>query len=153
VLWFAALALALRSFFEPVMVSYYPWPALAVALIPAAYGGWVRLVVAGVIASGVTAQGQGPWHNVLAWWVPLVAGLLLLLVVSRPGWWRQRPDMAAAVVLGGPGRAVVVLQVPAGVQWQQADLLAGFRRVDHQAIADVHPDVPLAFEEHQVAGP
>ena len=30
VLWFAALALALRSFFEPVMVSYYPWPALAI---------------------------------------------------------------------------------------------------------------------------
>jgi hypothetical protein len=97
VLWFAALALALRSFFEPVMVSYYPWPALAVALIPAAYGGWARLIVAGVIAGGVTAQGQGPWHNVLAWWVPLVAGLLLLLAVSWPGRWRQRRDVAAAV--------------------------------------------------------
>jgi hypothetical protein len=94
VLWFAAVALALRSFFEPVMVSYYPWPALAVALIPAAYGGWARLLVAGVIAGGVTAQGQGPWHNVLAWWVPLVAGLLLLLAVAWPG--RRRQVAAAA---------------------------------------------------------
>ena len=33
VLWWAALALALRSFFEPVMVSYYPWPPMAVALL------------------------------------------------------------------------------------------------------------------------
>jgi len=97
VLWFAALALALRSFFEPVMVSYYPWPALAVALIPAAYGGWVRLLVAGVIAGGVTAQGQGPWHNVLAWWVPLVAGLLVLLAVAWPG--RQRQVVAAAATV------------------------------------------------------
>ncbi len=98
VLWVAALALALRSFFEPVMVSYYPWPPLAVALIPAARGGWVRLLVAGVIAGGVTAQGQGPWHNVLAWWVPLIAGLLMLLAVSWPGR-RQRQVMTAAAAV------------------------------------------------------
>ena len=41
VLWWAALTLALRSFFEPVMVSYYPWPPMAVALIPAATLGWI----------------------------------------------------------------------------------------------------------------
>src|SRR3984885_7769124 len=35
-LWGVALTLALRSFFEPVMVSYYPWPPMAVALIAAA---------------------------------------------------------------------------------------------------------------------
>jgi hypothetical protein len=160
VLWFAALALALRSFFEPVMVSYYPWPPLAVALIPAARGGWVRLLAAGVIAGGVTAQGQGPWHNVLAWWVPLVAGLLVLLAVSWPGRWRRRRVVAAAATvalastvgffepLGGPRRADVALQVPGGIQRQQPDLLARFRRVDHQAVAHVHPDVPVAFEEH-----
>jgi hypothetical protein len=86
VLWWMALALALRSFFEPVMVSYYPWPPLAVALIAAATGGWIRLLVAGLIAAGVTAQGQGPWHNVWAWWVPLVVGLAVLLGVARRGW-------------------------------------------------------------------
>jgi hypothetical protein len=89
VLWFMAVALALRSFFEPVMVSYYPWPPLAVALVPAATGGWLRLVAAGAIAGGVTAQGQGPWHNVWAWWVPLVGGLLVLLAVARRNWRRQ----------------------------------------------------------------
>jgi hypothetical protein len=86
VLWWMALALALRSFFEPVMVSYYPWPALAVALIPAATGGWIRLVAAGLIAGAVTAEGQGTWHSVWTWWVPLVALLLLLLVVARRDW-------------------------------------------------------------------
>jgi hypothetical protein len=86
VLWWMALGLALRSFFEPVMVSYYPWPPLAVALIPAATGGWVRLGVAAVTAGGVTAQGQGPWHNVWAWWVPIVGGLLVMLGVSWRGW-------------------------------------------------------------------
>jgi hypothetical protein len=95
-LWWMALALALRSFFEPVMVSYYPWPPLAVALIPAATGGWIRLVAAGLIAGGVTAEGQGPWHSVWAWWVPLVSGLLLLLVIARRGW-RLRAARAPAV--------------------------------------------------------
>lgn len=86
VLWWMALALALRSFFEPVMVSYYPWPPLAAALIPAATINWIRLITAGVVAGGVTLQGQGPWHNVWAWWGPLVAGLLVLLAISRPRW-------------------------------------------------------------------
>ena len=102
VLWWMALGLALRSFFEPVMVSYYPWPPLAVALIPAATASWVRLILAGAIAAAVTAQGQGPWHSVWAWWVPIVAGLLALLAVAWPGWrwrgwrgWRWRPLAAA----------------------------------------------------------
>ena len=84
VLWWAALALALRSFFEPVMVSYYPWPVLAVALIPAATLRWIRLVAACVVAGGVTAAAQGPSHSVWIWWVPLVVGLAGLLALSRP---------------------------------------------------------------------
>jgi hypothetical protein len=84
VLWWTALALALRSFFEPVMVSYYPWPVLAVALIPAATLPWIRLVAACVVAGGVTAAAQGPSHSVWIWWLPLVAGLAGLLALSRP---------------------------------------------------------------------
>jgi hypothetical protein len=84
VLWWVALTLALRSFFEPVMVSYYPWPALAVALIPASPR-WRRLIAASVIAGGLTAAAQGSSHDVWIWWVPLVAGLVVLLAVAYPG--------------------------------------------------------------------
>jgi hypothetical protein len=84
VLWWIALALALRSFFEPVMVSYYPWPPMAVALIPAATLSWPRLVAAGVLAGGLTAAAQGPSHAVWIWWVPIVAGLVVLLALARP---------------------------------------------------------------------
>jgi hypothetical protein len=84
VLWWVALTLALRSFFEPVMVSYYPWPPMAVALIPAATLSWPRLVAAGVLAGGLTAAAQGPSHAVWIWWVPIVAGLVVLLALARP---------------------------------------------------------------------
>jgi hypothetical protein len=107
VLWWMALALALRSFFEPVMVSYYPWPPLAVALIPAATGGWIRLVVAGLIAGAVTAEGQGTWHSVWVWWVPLVALLLLLLGVARRNWRLRAPEAPVAESRAELGRGVV----------------------------------------------
>jgi hypothetical protein len=84
VLWWVALTLALRSFLEPVMVSYYPWPPMAVALIPAATLTWPRLVAAGVLAGGLTAAAQGPSHAVWIWWVPIVAGLVVLLALARP---------------------------------------------------------------------
>jgi hypothetical protein len=84
VLWWVALTLALRSFFEPVMVSYYPWPPMAVALIPAATLSWPRLLAAGVLAGGLTAAAQGPSHAVWIWWVPVVAGLAVLLALARP---------------------------------------------------------------------
>ena len=84
VLWWVALTLALRSFFEPVMVSYYPWPPMAVALIPAATLSWSRLISAGVLAGGLTAAAQGPSHAVWIWWVPIVAGLALLLALVSP---------------------------------------------------------------------
>jgi hypothetical protein len=105
VLWWMALALALRSFFEPVMVSYYPWPPLAVVLIPAATGGWVRLIVAGLIAGGVTAEGQATWHGVWAWWAPLVAGLLLLLAVARRDWRLRAVKAPGAEAPAAEGRA------------------------------------------------
>jgi hypothetical protein len=83
-LWWIALALALRSFFEPVMVSYYPWPPMAVALIPAATLGWRRLLAAGLVAGGLTAAAQGPSHDYWIWWAPIVAGLVVLLLIAWP---------------------------------------------------------------------
>jgi hypothetical protein len=84
VLWWVALTLALRSFFEPVMVSYYPWPPMAVALIPAATTGWRRLWGSGLLAGALTGAAQGPSHAVWIWWAPIVAGLVVLLALSRP---------------------------------------------------------------------
>jgi hypothetical protein len=140
VLWWVALALALRSFFEPVMVSYYPWPPLAAALIPAATGGWIRLIAAGLIAGGVTAQGQGPWHNVWAWWVPLVGGLLALLVISRRHWRAPRavpaPALEGVTGLRGvqgrlqPGRGVVQVGLGGGLGPAEVEVTEGPDRED-----------------------
>jgi hypothetical protein len=77
-LWWAALALALRCVFEPVMVAYYLWPALAVALI-AATRTWPRLLATSVIATAVTFGSQSAWRSPWGWWGSMVAGLGLTL--------------------------------------------------------------------------
>jgi len=101
-LWWVAFTLALRSFFEPVMVSYYPWPPMAVALIPAATLGWRRLLAAGLLAGLLTGAAQGPSHDYWIWWAPIVAGLVVLLVVSWPS--------TAALI---PRRSVKAAELPA----------------------------------------
>ena len=101
-LWWIAFALALRSFFEPVMVSYYPWPPIAVVLIPAATLGWRRLLAAGLLAGGLTGAAQGPSHDYWIWWAPIVAGLIVLLAMS----W---PRTAASV----PRRSIRAAELPA----------------------------------------
>jgi len=85
VLWWTALALALRSVFEPVMVAYYLWPPLAVALIAASVS-WSRLILTSAAAAVLTLVSQltlpGPW----SWWTPMIAGLALTLFFARvPG--------------------------------------------------------------------
>ena len=111
VLWWSALALALRSFFEPVMVSYYPWPPLAVALIPAARLSWPRLTVAAVVAGGLTAAAQGPSHSVWIWWVPLVAGLVVMLALARD--WRPSGASGRLRAQVVPANAVITPTEPA----------------------------------------
>jgi hypothetical protein len=81
-LWWVALTLALRSAFEPVMVAYYLWPPLAVALAAAARD-WRRLLPVGVVAVVLTFFSQVQWHDPWAWWTPMVAGLALALYFAR----------------------------------------------------------------------
>jgi hypothetical protein len=83
VLWWTAVALALRSAFEPVMVAYYLWPPLAVALIPASRD-WTRLLSAGASAVALTFFSQIHWQNPWAWWTPMIAILALTLFLARP---------------------------------------------------------------------
>ncbi|MGD0381321.1 MAG: hypothetical protein ABSC30_15210 [Acidimicrobiales bacterium] len=84
IVWAMAVALALRSYTELVMTSYYMWPALAVGLVVAARGSARRFGVAVVIAVLVTVVAQ--WHlGVFLWWGLDVGGITALLAVaSRP---------------------------------------------------------------------
>jgi hypothetical protein len=83
-LWWIAVTLALRTVFEPVMVSYYVWPPLAVALVPASRD-WIRLIPAGVTAIVLTFLAQGSWRNPWVWWTPVVVVLALTLAAAWPG--------------------------------------------------------------------
>ena len=89
-LWWTAVTLAIRSAFEPVMVAYYLWPPLAVALAAAARD-WSRLLPAGATAVGLTFFSQVQWHDPWSWWTPMVAGLALTLYFARPRFTRARP--------------------------------------------------------------
>jgi len=77
-----AVTMAIRSVFEPVMVAYYLWPPLAVALIPATRN-WSRLVAASVTAAAVSGVSQGWWRSPWTWWLPMIAGLGLTLFFAR----------------------------------------------------------------------
>jgi len=81
-LWWAAVALALRCVFEPVMVSYYMWPALAVALI-AASPSWPRLIATSAATTALTFASQLSWRSPWTYWAPMIAGLALTLFLAR----------------------------------------------------------------------
>ena len=85
--WWIAVALALRSAFEPVMVASYLWPPLAVALIPASRS-WPRLVAAGAAAVALTFAAQLPWRDPWSWWLLMITGLTVVLWLAhvRAGW-------------------------------------------------------------------
>ncbi len=96
-LWWIAVALALRSLFEPVMVAYYIWPVLAVALIPATRN-WPRLATAAAMAAALTFAAQLPWRDPWRWWLLMITGLALVLWLARvPPPTSQRAGAALAV--------------------------------------------------------
>jgi hypothetical protein len=80
-LWWVALALALRSVLEPVMVAFYLWPPLAVALIPAVRNWW-RLIPASLAAGTITFVSQNDWRGAWGWWSLMVGGLALTLLFA-----------------------------------------------------------------------
>jgi hypothetical protein len=89
VLWWSALVLALRCVFEPVVVAYYLWPAVAVALVAAART-WSRLIPTALAATALTFVSQIGWHGVWTWWAPMMVLLALTLAFARfPLPWRR----------------------------------------------------------------
>ena len=104
VLWWAAFALALRCAFEPVVVAYYLWPALAVALVVASET-WSRLIAAGIVATVLTFVSQASWHGVWIWWAPMMALLALTLLLARVPlpWRRLVPGSSSGLGVGALG--------------------------------------------------
>jgi hypothetical protein len=81
-LWWMAAALALRCVCESVMVAYYVWPALAVALIVASIS-WLRLTATSIAAVTVIAVSGARWHGPWVWWTVITVGLCLSLASAR----------------------------------------------------------------------
>jgi hypothetical protein len=106
VLWWTAAVLALRSVFESVMVAYYLWPVLAVALI-AAVRSWPRLIATSAAAVTVTFVSEASWHGPWAWWAPMVAGLGLTLFFARLPLHRGAAEVALSAGAGQAGMTSV----------------------------------------------
>jgi hypothetical protein len=107
VLWWTGVALALRCVFESVMVAYYLWPPLAVALITASRS-WPRLVAAGAVAATLSFVTQSSWHNTWGWYAMVVVGLALALWAGS--FWPA--PSAPAQVLPEPGEQFVTDSAP-----------------------------------------
>jgi hypothetical protein len=107
VLWWVAVALALRSVFEPVMVAYYLWPPLAVALAAAA-ADWSRLLRVSAAAVVLTFFSQVQWRNPWAWWTPMITILVLALAFA----WPRRARSPAARVLPEAGEELAADSAP-----------------------------------------
>jgi hypothetical protein len=94
--WWVALVLALRVGFESVMVAYYIWPPLAVALV-ASSPRWGRLVASSIVAGVLTFVSQATWRGEWAWWVPMTLGVALVVVLARAPARRRPADAGGAV--------------------------------------------------------
>jgi len=99
VLWWVAVALAVRSAFEPVMVAYYLWPSLTIALVTSA-ATWSGLLTTYVVAGTITFASQSSWRSPWTWWAPLFVGLCLTLYLARV---RHRAEPATPTLVTVPG--------------------------------------------------
>jgi hypothetical protein len=107
VLWWTGVALALRCVFESVMVAYYLWPPLAVALVTASRS-WLRLVAAGAVAATLSFVTQDSWRNTWGWYAMVVMGLAVALWAGS--FWPA--PSAPAHVLPEPGEQFVTGSAP-----------------------------------------
>jgi hypothetical protein len=129
-LWWVAVALALRCVFESVMVAYYVWPALAVALV-AASECRSRFLPVCIAAIAVTLAAQLDWRGAWGWWALMVAGLAATLYLSR----RSQPALVPRPLASGAPLRAGALR--AGDDEIHPEAEAGRRRHIH---ADGEPD-------------
>ncbi|MHB8219570.1 MAG: hypothetical protein ACYDHU_04510, partial [Acidimicrobiales bacterium] len=93
-----ATGFALRILFEPVMVAYYVWPVLAVALVAVSVGSRWRLVTTGGIATFATVFGDAKWRGNWSWWAVEMGCVVAVLCLSVPGSWRHAHDAGPAAM-------------------------------------------------------
>jgi hypothetical protein len=101
-LWLAAVVLASRCFFEPVMTPYYLAPPLILCLIMAALQSRKRFWAAVILALEVTVFAYhhlNPW----AWWLPVVVGLAAVVALGYPKRGRIGSESAPVSVIGELG--------------------------------------------------
>lgn len=91
-LWWVALSFAFRCAFESVMVAYYLWPVVAVALVAAA-AHRARLLHTAAVAVVLIAVSEFEWRGPWAWWSTVVTGSVLMLIAARP----RRVDLSSTV--------------------------------------------------------
>jgi|GEM_PF-1367942 len=100
--WAIALALALRTYTESVLTSYYGWPALAMGLVIASRASTRRfgIAIGVVIATTIVAQWQ---LDVYTWWLLQVAGISGVLILAiRPEPVEQIKPVTKPVGAGTP---------------------------------------------------
>jgi len=91
-MWVMAAGFTLRVLFEPVMVAYYVWPALAVALVVLATAPRWRLAAAGAVATFGTVFGDARWRGNVSWWAVEAGCVVAVLCLAMPGSWRHDCD-------------------------------------------------------------
>jgi hypothetical protein len=92
--WLAAAVLASRCLFEAVMTPYYVAPPLMVALLLVSISGGRRFVAASLLAVEISVYAYfhvEPW----IWWLPIVGGLAVILVLGYPSTTKPSPEAAS----------------------------------------------------------
>jgi hypothetical protein len=102
VLWWVAMSLAVRCAFEPVMVAFYLWPGLALALVVAA-DRWRVMLAASTVAIATIFGAQVVWRNEWGWWSLTLLGLALTLAIAYP-----RQPRSASLIAVASGSTVAV---------------------------------------------
>jgi hypothetical protein len=85
VVWIVAVCFATRSLFESVMVAYYIWPPLALALVVAARSTRARFVAACVFSSLGTMLALRDWRGEWVYWSVLLFCIGAVLAAAWPG--------------------------------------------------------------------
>lgn len=118
VLWLAVVVLASRCYFEPVMTPYYLAPPLLAALVLAASGSGRRFWGAVVIAGELSIFAY--FHlEAWAWWLPMVAGLTVVVMLARP----RRCPSSPGLEPGAQGEHSVQLDQSPGTRGNGATAL------------------------------